>query len=253
MRSASAEFPWAPRAARQWRLCIAGWVACCALLPTLAAAQTVQLAKISQGGQGTFAFSLSNLNGASDSITTPAPGTTIPSDTVFTVTDPSTAVTITETVTPQFTLDSASCVDTSGGTPGTIGILIGSTLTIAAANLQPTTTLVCTFSNTQAAPDLGISKQASPVVVASGGTVTFTLTASNVGVVDATNAVLADTPGAGLSCTTAGSCTAAGGATCPASVPAGALYGGGVTIPSLPVGSSVTVTVPCTVTASGGP
>ena len=103
-------------------------------------------------------------------------------------------MTITEKVTARFTLDSASCVDTSGGTPGTVGILIGTTLTIAATDLQPTTTLVCTFRNTQAAQDLAITNRASPGVVASGGTVTFTLTASNIGAVDVTNAALSAPP-----------------------------------------------------------
>lgn len=223
----------------------------CAALPLAASAQTVQLAKTSQGGQGSFAFTLTNLDGTDDSITTPAAGTPTLSATVFNVSNPALPVALSETANPQFTLDSASCEDTSGTVPSPIGTLNGNTLVIAPANLQPGVTLVCTFVNTQLAPDLAITKQASPTVVASGGTVTFTLTASNAGTVDVSNAVLADTPGTGLSCTTAGSCSASGGATCPASVPAAALFGGGVTIPALPAGSSVTVTVPCTVTASG--
>ncbi|WP_421567177.1 prealbumin-like fold domain-containing protein [Stenotrophomonas sp. PD6] len=223
---------------------------CVGLAPAVHA-QSVQLAKTSQGGVGTFNYTLTNLDGASDAITTTTAGTPTPSATVFTVTDPSAAVTLTEAANAQFTLDTASCVDTSGTVPGSIGVLAGATLTIPAASLPPAATLVCTFVNTQVAPDIAISKQASPTVVASGGTVTFTLTASNVGAVDVTNAVLADAPGTGLSCTAAGSCTASGGATCPASIPAAALFGGGVTVPALPVGGSVAVSVACTVTASG--
>ncbi|MGH8088398.1 MAG: hypothetical protein ACREPC_09020, partial [Stenotrophomonas sp.] len=139
----------------------------------------------------------------------------------------------------------------SGTVPGSIGGLSGATLTIPASSLQPGVTLLCTFINSLRAPDLAITKQVTPSVVANGGTVSFTLTASNIGAVDVTNAVLADAAGTGLSCTAAGSCSASGGATCPTAVPAGALFGGGVTIPSLPAGGSVTVTVPCTVTASG--
>ena len=232
------------------------WTASCALLlgavlPLAASAQTVQLAKTSQGGVGTFNYTMTNLSGGADSIATTAAGTPTASATVFTVTNPALPVALTETANPQFSLDAASCVDTSGTIGGTIGTLGGNTLVIAAANLQTGVTLVCTFTNTQLQPDLAVTKQASPAAVASGGTVTFTLTASNTGTEDVNDAVLADTPGPGLSCTAAGSCTANGGATCPASIPAAALFGAGVTIPLLPVGGNVVVTVPCTVTASG--
>lgn len=225
--------------------------ALCAALPAQVAAQTVQLAKTSQGGQGAFNYTLTNLSGGSDTITTVTPGTPQLSAATFTVSDPAQPVTVIEAINTQFTLDTASCVDTSNTVPGSIGTLSGAVLTIPPASLQPATTLVCTFVNSLREPDLAVTKQVSPGVVASGGTVTYTLTASNVGVVDVANAVLADAPGAGLSCTSAGSCSASGGATCPASVPAAALFGAGVTIPALPVGGSVVVNVPCTVTASG--
>lgn len=223
----------------------------CASLPVSASAQTVQLAKTSQGGVGNFAFTMTNLDGASDSITTTVAGTPTTSATVFTVINPALPIALTETANAQFSLVAASCVDTSGTVGGSIGALGGNTLVIAAANLQPGVTLVCTFTNTQLQPDLAVTKQASPAVVASGATVTFTLTANNTGTVDVNDAVLADAPGPGLSCTAAGSCTANGGATCPGSIPAAALFGAGVTIPLLPAGGNVVVTVPCTVTASG--
>jgi uncharacterized repeat protein (TIGR01451 family) len=232
------------------------WAALCALLlcaalPLVASAQTVQLAKTSQGGLGTFNYTMTNLSGGADSITTVTAGTPQASATVFTFTDAAQPITVAEAVNPQFTLDAASCVDTSGAVTGTFGTLSGATLTIPGGTLQPTSTVVCTFVNTQRQPDLSVTKQVTPNAVASGGTVTFTLTASNVGVVDVANAVLADAPGTGLSCTSAGSCTASGGASCPASIPASALFGGGVAIPALPVGGSVAVTAACTVTASG--
>lgn len=232
------------------------WTASCALLlgavlPFAASAQTVQLAKTSQGGVGTFNYTMTNLSGGADSITTVTAGTPQPSATVFTVTDAAQAVTVVEAVNPQFTLDTASCIDTSGTVPGSFGTLSGATLTIPPATLQPASTVVCTFVNTQRLPDLAVTKQVTPGAVASGGTVTFTLTASNVGVVDVTNAVLADVPGTGLSCTAAGTCSPSGGASCPGSIPASALFGAGVTIPVLPAGSSVVVSAPCTVTASG--
>lgn len=221
-----------------------------------AGAQTVQLAKTTQGGTGTYGFTLTNLSSASDSITTTVDGSPTLSPIVHTVTSLAVDITIDETPAVGFQLIGAECVDTSGTVPGPIGGPGGgSAILIPGNTLQLASTVVCTFTNAQAVvdPDLAISKTASPTVVASGGTVTYTLTASNVGSADVTDAVLTDTPGAGLSCTTDGSCSASGGAVCPGSVPVGSLTGGGVTVPSLPVGSAVEVTFACTVTATGLP
>lgn len=229
----------------------AGLLLLCVAWPRVAAAQTVQLAKTSLGGSGTFTFTTTNLSSGGEDITTASPGVTVLSPIIADVVLADTVVTISETVPPGWLIVDASCEDTSGGTTGTFGTLAGGTLTLGPDEFTPGATIVCTFSNVLASVDLAITKQASPTVVASGGTVTYTLTASNVGSVDVTNAVVADTPGTGLSCTSAGTCAASGGASCPVSVPAAALFGAGFTVPSLPVGTSVQITVPCTVTASG--
>lgn len=218
-----------------------------------ATAQTVQIAKTSQGGVGTFDFVVTNTGVASESITTTVAGTPTSGGTIFLVTDPAVEVTISETPAAGFLLTDASCVDNSGQTPGPIGTLGPGGLTIPTSALLSGAALACSFLNTAQTTDLAITKQASPTVVPSGGTVTFTLTATNVGTADVTDAVLADTPGAGLSCTTDGSCSATGGALCPGSIPAGSLTGGGVTITSMPAGSAVEVTFACTVTATGFP
>lgn len=221
-----------------------------------AGAQTVQLAKTTQGGTGTYDFTLTNLSSASDSITTTVDGSPTLSPSVHTVTSIAADITIDETPAAGFQLIDAQCVDTSGTVAGPIGGPGGGVAILIPGNtLQPASTVVCAFTNAQAVvdPDLAISKTATPTVVASGGTVTYTLTASNVGSADVTGAVLTDTPGAGLTCTTAGSCAPSGGAVCPGSIPAGSLTGGGVTIPSLPAGSAVEVTFACTVTATGLP
>ncbi|WP_312315943.1 hypothetical protein [Stenotrophomonas sp.] len=214
-------------------------------------AQTVQISKTSEGGVGTFDFNLLNLSGSNDTITTSAAGAATPSASVFSITDPTIPVGLTEVSTPGFGLTDAYCEDTSGTTPGRIGTRSGNSLIIPTTAQQPTATLVCTFVNIAQTVDLAISKQATPTVVASGGTVTFTLTATNVGSVDITNAVLADSPGIGLSCTSAGTCSPSGTAVCPGSVPPGSLFGAGVVIPSIPTGSGVVVQVACTVTATG--
>lgn len=243
--------PLTPTQARVERRAVPWLLAALAVCAGGAQAQTVQLAKVSTGGTGTFEFALGNLDNPADSITTIAPGVASTSPLVSTVSSVGAAVTLTETPGASFTLSGASCVDTSGTLPGSIGVRLGNTLTIAASNLLPGVSLLCTFENTQLDIDVSLDKQVTPTVVASGGSVEYTLTAANVGAVDVVDAVLSDTPGAGLSCTSAGTCVPSGGATCPGSVPASALFGAGVTLPSLPVGSSVAVTVACTVTATG--
>lgn len=104
--------------------------------------------------------------------------------------------------------------------------------------------------------DLQMTKTVSPTgPVASGSVLTYTLVATNTGPSASTNVLLRDTPGAGLDCTTPSpttTCNASGGASCPgATVPVSSLIGGGVAIPSLPVGGQVTVAMQCTVMATG--
>lgn len=215
-----------------------------------AAAQTVQLAASTDVGSGTFDYTMDNLNPTTDSITTTGGGVVATSPVIATVVDPTAAVAITQQDDPDFLYapTSASCVNTNGGAGG-IGSFTGNTLTIPASALTAGATLVCTFVNEQTPPDLAITKAAAPSTVVSGGTVTYTLVASNVGATTVNDAVVSDTPGPGLSCTTPATCTENGGS-CPNSLPSGDAFTG-VTIPSLPGDTSVTFTITCTVTATG--
>lgn len=118
--------------------------------------------------------------------------------------------------------------------------------------------LACTFTNVPLPPDVQVVKAVSPTTtVRPGQVLTYTITASNNGPSTATDAVLSDTPGAGLDCNTPSStatCSASGGASCPsATVPVSSLTGAGITLPSLPMGGQVVVTLQCTVTATGLP
>jgi uncharacterized repeat protein (TIGR01451 family) len=120
--------------------------------------------------------------------------------------------------------------------------------------------LTCNFGNLRnALADLSLTKTNTPGVngevdqsgdtVVSGTTTQYTLVVTNHGPDAADGAVLADPPPTNLVCTTA-SCTAAGGATCPAATGAAlvaALQGAGATIPILPNGGTITVTLDCTV------
>ncbi|NOT88236.1 MAG: DUF11 domain-containing protein [Lysobacter sp.] len=120
--------------------------------------------------------------------------------------------------------------------------------------------LTCTLTNTRNnQADLRLTKTNTPGLngevdqpadtVVSGTTTSYSITVTNNGPDAANGSVLADPAPTGLTCTTA-SCTAAGGAVCP--VPTGAalvtaLQGAGATLPTLPNGGSVTVTLTCTV------
>ncbi|QIL73066.1 DUF11 domain-containing protein [Diaphorobacter sp. HDW4B] len=95
----------------------------------------------------------------------------------------------------------------------------------------------------QASTDLAITKSRSTPTVATGGNVTYTITASNAGP-DAANATVADAMPASLSGVT-WTCVGAGGAACSAS------GSGNINdAVALPVGSSVTYTVSGTLASS---
>ncbi|HZF08262.1 MAG TPA: carboxypeptidase regulatory-like domain-containing protein [Thermoanaerobaculia bacterium] len=91
--------------------------------------------------------------------------------------------------------------------------------------------------------DLAITKTDGVTTATPGGSVTYTLTASNAGPSDAPGSTVADTFPASLTCTW--TCTGAGGGTCTAS-------GSGNINDSadLPNGGSVTYTASCTIAAS---
>lgn len=102
--------------------------------------------------------------------------------------------------------------------------------------------------------DLRISKTNNSASVVSGEQTTYEIVATNAGPGPANNAVLRDPAVSGLNCTAA-SCTAAGGASCPVETGAALVTalqsGSGAIIPVLPNTGSVTISLTCTVTATG--
>lgn len=120
--------------------------------------------------------------------------------------------------------------------------------------------LTCTFTNTRnAQADLRLTKTNTPGqngevdqgadTVVSGTATTYTITVSNLGPDAANGAIITDPVPSNLTCSTA-TCAASGGAACP--VPTGAalvtaLQGAGATVPTLPNGGAVTITLNCTV------
>ncbi|KFN41177.1 beta strand repeat-containing protein [Arenimonas oryziterrae] len=99
--------------------------------------------------------------------------------------------------------------------------------------------------------DLRVTKTDSTGNVTAGGTTTYTLVVSNLGPSSANNAVLADPAVTGLSVTGVVCSGTTGGAVCPATVTVVLLQGGGLVIPTLPSGATVTFTVTANVTATG--
>lgn len=112
--------------------------------------------------------------------------------------------------------------------------------------LSNNTASVATYISATA--NLTVAKTNGVTTLASGSTTAYTLTFSNLGPSDADGAVVQDTASAGLSCT-AVSCSATGGASC-GSVTVGALAGGHP-LPLFPSGSTVTMLLTCSVTATG--
>jgi uncharacterized repeat protein (TIGR01451 family) len=94
-----------------------------------------------------------------------------------------------------------------------------------------------------ASADLAITKTDGVTTATAGGSVTYTITASNAGPSNATGATVADTFPASLTCTW--TCTGAGGGTCTAS--GSGNINGTVNLPS---GGSVTYTASCTISAA---
>ena len=91
--------------------------------------------------------------------------------------------------------------------------------------------------------NLGITKTDGVTTATAGGSVTYTITASNAGPSNATGATVADTFPASLTCTW--TCVGAGGGTCTASG-----SGNLNDTVNLPAGGSVTYTASCTVSAA---
>ncbi len=114
--------------------------------------------------------------------------------------------------------------------------------------------IVCTITNTARVADVAVVKSTAAGSSVSGELRDFTVTVSNNGPTAADGTLVSDTPGAGLSCPASGNpitCSASGGAACPGAAALSGLVSGGVAVPALPVGGTVTFTIPCQVTATG--
>ncbi len=100
---------------------------------------------------------------------------------------------------------------------------------------------------------LSVTKSNAVTTVTAGGTTSYVLTVINSGPSDAPATVLTDPIVPGVVCTTLSCSGAFSGAACPiaGSTTLAYLQGTGITVPTLPSGSSVTFTLGCGITATG--
>jgi len=158
---------------------------CLALLPT------IQITKISQGGTGSFGFTLGNTDATNPvTIVTTAPGAPGTSSAVFNVLNLNQPVTIAETGLPAgWTLSGISCA-TADSTP--IGSFAGGVWTAAPSDLAAGQVITCTALDLAPA-SVAIAKALTGEsgtqsgIAEPGEQLTYTITLSNSGGVDALN------------------------------------------------------------------
>jgi uncharacterized repeat protein (TIGR01451 family) len=136
----------------------------------------------------------------------------------------------------------ASCT-ISGAATGTLSNTATVTAPAGVTDPTPGNNSATDSDTIGASANLGITKTDGVTTAAPGGSVTYTITASNAGPSNATGATVADTFPASLTCTW--TCTGAGGGTCTAS--GSGNINGTVNLPS---GGSVTYTASCTISAA---
>jgi uncharacterized repeat protein (TIGR01451 family) len=114
-----------------------------------------------------------------------------------------------------------------------------------------TSVLSATATSTIFAPaQLSLSKTNNTTSTLAGGTTLYQITANNAGPAWANQALIKDTPSAGLNCNNL-SCLSSGGASCPSSPTVSTLTTTGLAIPVFPSGGSVTLLLSCQVLATG--
>ena len=170
---------------------------------------------------GPFGFTLTNTQQTAGSVTTTAAGTPTQVDgntsvagiQAFAVVSPGAAVTIAESTIPSgWSLSGASCVDGGGATVGSFSAGI---YTIPGASTLVNATVTCTFTNPPST-DLQITKSNGVTTVTPGSAVTYTIVATNAGLLPAVGSLISDA----IPATIAGAtwtCSASVGSSCPAS------------------------------------
>lgn len=209
---------------------------------------TVAVAKISNGGTGTFSFTgtngltFPNITTATAGVAVTGAAQNIP---VF-----NTPFTITENApSGGFVLTAISCTSSVLTAPSNPNIP-NRTVILNVPTSAAGTDIVCTFTNALPSADLSITKTNGVTTLASGAATTYTVRVSNAGPETATGAIISDPAVTGLN-KTAVACSAAVGNKCVTAPSVAQLEGGTFALPALAVGEFYEITVTATVTATG--
>lgn len=140
------------------------------------------------------------------------------------------------------------------GTAITAGTAVNTaTVSLPAGYNDPTPSnnhATATTTITTPSADLSISKSNGVSTVTRGGVTAYTIALGNAGPSAANNAIVTDTPSAGLVLLSV-TCSAQGGAVCPVSLST-STFQAGLTIATFPAGGSLTFTLNAQISASGG-
>ena len=164
---------------------------------------------------------------------------------------------VTETLAPGSTsglgsyATSLTCTNLASAASSTVMPVGKSVTSFTFPTLQYGDAVSCLFTNTANRANAGITKT-GPATVSAGSTLSYSLAASNAGPADASGLLIKDPAVANFTATSVACVAATGGAQCPAAgtLSVANLQGAGIPVPTLPSGSSVTLSV--TGTAGNG-
>jgi uncharacterized repeat protein (TIGR01451 family) len=211
---------------------------------------TIAVAKISNGGTGTFSFTSTN-GLVFPNITTATPGVAVVGAAQTLLNSQlNSPFAISETApSGGFVLTAISCTSSVASLPNNPNIP-NRTVVLNVPTSAAGTDIVCTFTNAIPSADLSITKTNGVTTLASGAATTYTIRVSNAGPDTATGAILSDPAVTGLN-KTAVACSAAVGNKCVTAPSVVQLEGGTFALPALAAGEFYEITVTATVTATG--
>jgi uncharacterized repeat protein (TIGR01451 family) len=211
---------------------------------------TLAIAKISNGGTGTFSFSSAGVGTQPTfpNITTVTAGVAV-TGAAQTVTAGS-PIALTEALpSGGFFVTAINCTGLGAGGTQTVNTA-NRTVALSAQAVSPGATIVCTYTNSLPSSDFSITKTNGVSSLISGASTIYTIRATNSGPDAATGAILSDPAVTGLN-KTAVACSAAVGNKCVTAPSVAQLEGGTFALPALAAGEFYEITVTATLTATG--